>query len=216
VEKGRARRQAALAGLRGLRTPATVWASSGDSVGELRRRRGRARRVRERASSGTEERAPWRGCPIYRGGEGRGGGAEERERRSAFFKAINGGGINGERVGRGGNGRVEAPLRRGDERLQGGSDAGWLGCRVRSWRRRRLGRGVGSQRRRGGLGAGKATPAGPWPVGPARQGGEKSPLAARLGEGRREGPRVDPACKREEGRKEGGGGWLGQGGARHG
>jgi hypothetical protein len=58
VENGRARRRAALAGLHGLRTPATVWASSGDGVGELRRRRGRARRVRERASSGTEERAP--------------------------------------------------------------------------------------------------------------------------------------------------------------
>jgi hypothetical protein len=40
-------------------------------------------------------------------------------------------------------------------------------------------------------------------VGPARQGGEKSPLAARLGVGRREGPRVDPACKREEGEKRG-------------
>jgi hypothetical protein len=103
------------------------------------------------------------------------------------LKAINGSSINGERVGRGGDGRVEAPLRQGDERLRGvargGSDAG-------------SGPGGGGSER------GRVATA-TW-----RPGREEGDARGSLANGARATGRgeVPP----------GGGGWGGRGGARHG
>jgi hypothetical protein len=160
----------------------------------------RARRARERwrVRGG---RARGRGCPIYRGGEGRGEGAREGEKQLAStpLMAINGGfewrerEREGETTGRG----------RGDGfRLL---EAGLRSRRLQSWHGRGqvavLGGSGGLARCSGTasgarLGAGQRMPAGPWPAGPTRQGKGRRSLAARGWEeaGRRRG--------KEEGREK--------------
>jgi hypothetical protein len=144
------------------RAPAMTWASKESE--------------REGASSGREESSMAR--PIFierdRGEEralrGRGG------RR--FFKDINGDDINGERVGEGRNERLM--LHYAEEKNGLGASRGVARTRGRVLAAAARTRGqVATAARRPGRG--EETPAGPWPMGPARQGGEKSPWRRQLG-----------------------------------
>jgi hypothetical protein len=140
------------------RTPATAWASK-ESEREWRTWVGR----REIGA---------RSVFIERG---RG----ERERWSGFFKTINGGGINGERVGE--EEMVDLKLHY-DEGKNGrrGVARGRLGYRASG----SLGRGAGGC---GSVAWARGWCGTPWRLESTRRG-RCSPLAARLGEGRREGP----------------------------
>jgi hypothetical protein len=66
--------------------PPMVWANSGDGVGELRRRRWRARRVREWGRAPVGRRELHGAAGIYREREGRGEVAGERDRRPAVLQ----------------------------------------------------------------------------------------------------------------------------------
>jgi hypothetical protein len=168
-------------------------ASSGDNGGNSNGKES----VREKGASSSREEGERSSACIYREREGRGEVAGEREEEAvgALQGAIDGVGINGGQWG-GRNGRVEAPLLRGEEwaRVARGRARG-----VGSWR---LGREAASWRRENGPRSGRGASAGAG-LGAGRRGC----VLAAGGEGDARGARgLDP---RDQGTVE-------QGGARRG